>query len=416
MLPLVPIPPRRVDELIEPAGADAIERLRDAASALHGARILQLNSTNFGGGVAELLFTHVALMNDLGVETDWRVINGHEDFFYVTKTVHNALQGAETVWTEHMEQTYFNQCLENAQEWTDDYDYVIVNDPQPVALLSILEGEGRRKGKWAWRCHIDLSNSYQPVWDYYAQWVSHYDSAVFTMQDFVRPGFHGPEVFIIPPSIDPLSTKNSWLGPGTVYEILARYGVDRSRPIMTQVSRFDPWKDPVGVIDAYRIVKQTVPDLQLVMIASMAQDDPEGLHYYEVTERHREGDPDVFLLSNLQGVGNSEVNAFQRAVHRHRAEVPPGGLRPGRLRGHVEGAGGGRGKHRGHPTADRGRRQRIPGRLRRGLRPAGDRTPRRLGAAGRAGPGGTGTGPGSVPDATRARGHAPHARCAVAPS
>lgn len=313
MLPLVPIPPRRVDELIEPAGADAIERLRDAASALHGARILQLNSTNFGGGVAELLFTHVALMNDLGVETDWRVINGHEDFFYVTKTVHNALQGAETVWTEHMEQTYFNQCLENAQEWTDDYDYVIVNDPQPVALLSILEGEGRRKGKWAWRCHIDLSNSYQPVWDYYAQWVSHYDSAVFTMQDFVRPGFHGPEVFIIPPSIDPLSTKNSWLGPGTVYEILARYGVDRSRPIMTQVSRFDPWKDSVGVIDAYRIVKQTVPDLQLVMIASMAQDDPEGLHYYEVTERHREGDPDVFLLSNLQGVGNSEVNAFQRA-------------------------------------------------------------------------------------------------------
>jgi trehalose synthase len=298
--------------LIEPAGQEAIDRLYDAAAALAGARVLQLNSTNFGGGVAELLFTHVALMNDLGVETDWRVIHGHEDFFFVTKTVHNALQGAETVWTEHMEQTYFNQCLENVQEWSDDYDYVIVNDPQPAAMLAILESEGRRKGKWAWRCHIDLSNSYQPVWDYYAQWVSHYDGAVFTMQDFVRPGFAGPEVFIIPPSIDPLSTKNSWLGPGTAYEILARYGVDRSRPIMTQVSRFDPWKDPVGVIDAYRIVKETVPDLQLVMIASMAQDDPEGLHYLEVTERHRDNDPDVFLLSNLQGVGNAEVNAFQR--------------------------------------------------------------------------------------------------------
>jgi trehalose synthase len=312
VLPLVPIPPRHVDELIEPAGEEAIVRLRDAASALAGARVLQLNSTNFGGGVAELLFTHVALMNDLGVQTDWRVINGHEDFFFVTKTVHNALQGAETVWTEHMEQTYFNQCLENAQEWTDDYDYVIVNDPQPAAILSILESEGRRTGKWAWRCHIDLSNSYQPVWDYYAQWVSHYDGAVFTMQDFVRAGFQGPKVFIIPPSIDPLSTKNSWLGPGTVYEILARYGIDRTRPMMTQVSRFDPWKDPVGVIDAYRIAKETVPDLQLVMVASMAQDDPEGLHYLEVTERHRDGDPDVFLLSNLQGVGNVEVNAFQR--------------------------------------------------------------------------------------------------------
>jgi trehalose synthase len=312
VLPLVPIPPRHIDELIEPAGEEAIDRLRDAASALAGARVLQLNSTNFGGGVAELLFTHVALMNDLGVQTDWRVINGHEDFFFVTKAVHNALQGAETVWTEHMEQTYFNQCLENVQEWSDDYDYVIVNDPQPAAMLAILEGEGRRTGKWAWRCHIDLSNSFQPVWDYYAQWVSHYDGAVFTMQDFVRPGFHGPEVFIIPPSIDPLSLKNSWLGPGTVYQILARYGVDRTRPTMTQVSRFDPWKDPVGVIDAYRIVKQTVPDLQLVMVASMAQDDPEGLHYLEVTERHRDGDPDVFLLSNLQGVGNVEVNAFQR--------------------------------------------------------------------------------------------------------
>jgi trehalose synthase len=312
VLPLVPIPPRHVDELIEPAGEEAIDRLRDAASALSGARVLQLNSTNFGGGVAELLFTHVALMNDLGVQTDWRVINGHEDFFFVTKTVHNALQGAETVWTEHMEQTYFNQCLENVQEWTDDYDYVIVNDPQPAAMLAILESEGRRKGKWAWRCHIDLSNSYQPVWAYYAQWVSHYDGAVFTMRDFVRPGFQGPKVFIIPPSIDPLSTKNSWLGPGTVYEILARYGIDRTRPMMTQVSRFDPWKDPVGVIDAYRIAKATVPELQLVMVASMAQDDPEGLHYLEVTERHRDGDPDVFLLSNLQGVGNVEVNAFQR--------------------------------------------------------------------------------------------------------
>jgi trehalose synthase len=312
VLPLVPVPPRHVDELIEPAGQEAIDRLREAASALSGARVLQLNSTNFGGGVAELLFTHVALMNDLGVATDWRVINGHEDFFFVTKTVHNALQGAETVWTEHMEQTYFNQCLENVQEWSDDYDYVIVNDPQPAAMLAILESQGRRKGKWAWRCHIDLSSSYQPVWDYYAQWVSYYDGAVFTMRDFVRPGFQGPEVFIIPPSIDPLSTKNSWLGPGTVYEILARYGIDRSRPIMTQVSRFDPWKDPVGVIDAYRIVKETVPDLQLVMVASMAQDDPEGLHYLEVTERHRDGDPDVFLLSNLQGVGNTEVNAFQR--------------------------------------------------------------------------------------------------------
>jgi trehalose synthase len=164
-----------------------------------------------------------------------------------------------------------------------------------------------------WRCHIDLSNSFSPVWDYYAPYVSRYDAAVFTMEQYVRPGLSGPSVFIVPPSIDPLSTKNCWIDPDSTFEVLTRYGVDRTRPIMTQVSRFDPWKDPLGVIDAYRIVKERVPDLQLVMIASMAHDDPEGWHYLELTESHREADPDIFLLSNLQGVGNLEVNAFQRA-------------------------------------------------------------------------------------------------------
>jgi trehalose synthase len=308
----VPVPPRHVGELIEPAGEEAIERLRAAASALSGARILELNSTNFGGGVAELLFSQVGLMIDLGLHTEWRVMGGHEDFFAVTKAVHNALQGAEIEWTPQMQETYLKQNRENAAAWSEDYDFVIVHDPQPAAMLAMLEEEGRRKGKWAWRCHIDLSNSYQPVWDYYAQWVSRYDAAVFTMGDFVRPGFEGPEVFLVPPSIDPLSTKNCWIGDRTSHEVLVRYGIDARRPIVTQVSRFDPWKDPLGVIDAYRLVKESVPAAQLVMVASMAQDDPEGLHYLELTEEHRAGDPDVFLLSNLQGVGNLEVNAIQR--------------------------------------------------------------------------------------------------------
>lgn len=272
-----------------------------------------MNSTNFGGGVAELLFTQIALLNDLGVQTDWQVIHGHEEFFTVTKAVHNALQGAEVPWTEHMEQVYLDQCRENAAEWAEGYDYVIIHDPQPAAILSVLEEGDRRKGKWVWRCHIDLSNSFAPVWDFYAGHVSRYDAAVFTMEEFVRPGLTGPGLFIVPPSIDPLSTKNCWIDPDSTFEVLARYGVDRTRPIMTQVSRFDPWKDPIGVIHAYRIVKESVPDLQLVMIASMAHDDPEGWHYLELTESHREDDPDISLLSNLQGVGNLEVNAFQRA-------------------------------------------------------------------------------------------------------
>jgi trehalose synthase len=142
--------------------------------------------------------------------------------------------------------------------------------------------------------------------------VERYDAAVFTMADFVPPGLSGPDMFVIPPAIDPLSAKNQWIDPDTVYEILHRYGVQWTKPIATQVSRFDPWKDPLGVIDAYRMAREEVPDLQLVMIASMAHDDPEGWHYLDVTERHRTDDPNIFLLTNLQGVGNLEVNAFQR--------------------------------------------------------------------------------------------------------
>ena len=290
-----------------------MSRLREAARALEGARILHVNSTNFGGGVAELLFTQVALMNDLGLATDWRLIHGHEDFFTVTKAVHNALQGAPVPWTEHMQDVYLEQCRENAAEFTDDYDFVIVHDPQPAAILAILEDQGRRSGKWAWRCHIDLSNAFRPVWEFYAGYVARYEGAVFTMKDYVQPGLDGPEVFLIPPSIDPVSAKNAYVDTDTIYDCLSRYGVDRTRPIITQVSRFDPWKDPVGVIEAYRIVKREVPDLQLVMIASMASDDPEGWHYLELTESSRQNDPDIFLLTNLQGVGHLEVNAFQRA-------------------------------------------------------------------------------------------------------
>jgi trehalose synthase len=313
MLPTVPVPPRHVHDLAEAAGEEAIERLRQAAAALNGARILQVNSTAFGGGVAELLFTQIALLNDLGLDTTWQLLEGNEEFFTVTKFAHNGLQGAEVPWTPEMTDIYMARCRENAAGLAEGYDFVIMHDPQPAGILTVLEDEGKRKGKWLWRCHIDLSTPFEPVWDFFAGHVARYDGAVFTMEDFVRPGLTGPAIVAIPPSIDPISPKNGPMDPDTIYEVLHRYGVDRTRPIVTQVSRFDPWKDPNGVIDAYRIAKERVPDLQLVMLASMAHDDPEGWHYLETTEAHRDGDPDVFLLSNLHGVGNLEVNAFQRA-------------------------------------------------------------------------------------------------------
>jgi len=313
MLVSVPVPEaKHLDDYIEPAGEEAVASLREAAEPLKGSRMVHINATSFGGGVAELLATHVALFRDLGIDTDWQLIEGSEEFFAVTKLVHNALQGAGIPWTESMEATYLERMEANAQRFEDTADFVFAHDPQPAALLTFLEEAGRRYGKWVWRCHIDLSHPMETVWAFFANHVHKYDAAVFTMEDFVRPGIT-PRIAVIPPSIDPLSPKNGWLEPETIYEILQGYGIDRWRPILTQVSRFDPWKDPLGVIDAYRIAKEEVPELQLIMVGSMAHDDPEGWHYLEQTEEHRAGDPDIHILTNLQGVGDVAVNAFQRA-------------------------------------------------------------------------------------------------------
>jgi trehalose synthase len=313
MLVSVPVPEaKHLDDYVEPAGEEAVARLREAAEPLKGCRLVHISSTSFGGGVAELLVTQIALFRDLGIEADWQLVEGSEEFFAVTKLVHNALQGAGIPWTESMEATYLERIEANSHRFEESADFVFVHDPQPAALLTFLDEAGRRDGKWVWRCHIDLSHPMETVWTFFANHVHKYDAAIFTMEDFVRPGIT-PKVAVIPPSIDPLSPKNSWLEPEAVFEILQGYGIDRWRPLVTQVSRFDPWKDPLGVIDAYRMVKEEVPELQLIMVAAMAHDDPEGWHYLEQTEEHRAGDPDVHILTNLQGVGDVAVNAFQRA-------------------------------------------------------------------------------------------------------
>jgi len=267
MLPTVPVPPVRVDDYLEVAGSEAVERLRAAAAPLQGARVLHVNSTAFGGGVAELLFTQVGLLNDLGIDTTWQLLEGADDFFTVTKFVHNALQGADVPWTPEMEQVYLDRVRVNAKQLTEGYDYVFVHDPQPAALHRFLQEEDRLEGRWVWRCHIDLSHTSRQVWGFFAGLVQDYDAAVFTMQDFVQADLTGPRIVTIPPSIDPLSPKNAYLEPDTIYGILRRYGIDRQRPIVAQVSRFDPWKDPIGVIEAYRIARKEFPDVPLYLAA-----------------------------------------------------------------------------------------------------------------------------------------------------
>lgn len=313
MLISVPVPDvRAVDDYREAAGEEAVARLVEAAEPLRGARLLHVSSTAFGGGVAELIPTQIALLRALGVDAEWRLIDGSEEFFSVTKLAHNALQGGGIPWTEAMERTYLERIEANAARFDEEADFVVVHDPQPVALLTMLEEAGRRKGRWVWRCHIDLSQPMEAVWAFFASHASRYDAAIFTAEEFVRDGLL-PRVALIPPSIDPLAPKNAWLDETAVAEIVASYGLDTDRPLATQVSRFDPWKDPLGVIDAYRIAKEEVPDLQLVLVGSMAHDDPEGWHFLEQAEAHRADDPDVHILTNLQAVGALAVNAIQRA-------------------------------------------------------------------------------------------------------
>ena len=315
MLNRVPVQPKDIDDYRSIVGDGVIDGLKARAEAFRGARVLHVNSTAFGGGVAELLYTIVPLMRSLGMEAEWQIIEAEPEFFEVTKFFHNALQGMEIPTTAQMADTYMRAVRENAFHFEGEYDFVIVHDPQPCAMLGVLEEMGERRGKWIWRCHIDTTVAQDDAWSYLLPHINRYDAAIFTKDDYIKTPLRVKHLAFIPPSIDPLSPKNQVPSPEVVEEIVGRYGVDPGRPIILQVSRFDPWKDPLGVVDTYRSVKEEGhPDAQLVFIASMASDDPEGWHYYEKTNRYQGDDPDVYLLSNLQGVGNLEVSAFQAAA------------------------------------------------------------------------------------------------------
>lgn len=315
MLPSVPTTPKSLESYRPVIGDPATDEILALAKQLKGARVLHVNATAFGGGVAEILSTLIPLMNDIGLNTDWQVIKGADEFFNVTKAMHNSLQGMYYDWTPAMRETWLNYNKLNADLFDESYDYVVIHDPQPAAIPTFLEERtGKRDGKWVWRCHIDLTDAQVQVWDMLRPHVEKYDGAIFTLPDYVKDDLKHPQIFSVPPAIDPLSPKNSELPLETVNAILERYGVDPERPMITQISRFDPWKDPLGVIDVYRAIKREFPELQLVMIASMASDDPEGWDWYERTVRRAGEDFDIHILSNLNGVGNIEVNAFQHAA------------------------------------------------------------------------------------------------------
>jgi trehalose synthase len=315
MLTSVPVTPKALADYRPIVGDAVVDEIRRLAEPLRGARVLHLNATAFGGGVAEILTAFVPLMNDLGLRADWQIIRGADEFYTVTKAIHNGLQGMFVPWTPAMRDTWLQYNRLNADLLEGDYDFVVIHDPQPAGMLALALDQGRTKvGKWVWRCHIDLTAAQPELWDFLRPFLAPYDAAIFTLSQYAREDAPTRRVFFFPPAIDPLSPKNVPLAPDTVEAILSRYDIDPHRPLVTQVSRFDPWKDPLGVIDAYRLVRREIPQVQLVLVASMAHDDPEGWSYYERSARRAGEDMDIHILTNLTGVGNVEVNAIQTAA------------------------------------------------------------------------------------------------------
>jgi trehalose synthase len=309
MLEQVAVPPLSLAAYAPVAGDDAVDEIRALAADLQGARVLHVNATKFGGGVAEILPTLTSLMRDAGLDAEWRIIPGEDAFFDVTKRIHNGLQGADVTLDQAARDTFERATDRMIEAWEGEYDFVVIHDPQPAAIRRRLPDAG---GRWIWRCHIDLTAANPDVWGFIRPQVEAYDAAIFTLPDYVQPDLELDVLAFVPPSIDPLSPKNVALDSALADDVVYRMGVDPKRPLLLQVSRFDPWKDPTGVIDVYRGVRREHPDVQLALVGSMATDDPEGWKLYREVLRYAGMDDNLTVFTNLDGVGALEVNAFQR--------------------------------------------------------------------------------------------------------
>src|SRR3954466_4664795 len=308
MLQLVNVGQKSLADYATIATRGLMEEIRRLAEPLRGKRLVHLSATAFGGGVAGINYARGPLMKDAGLAAEWRIIAGAEEFFGATKTIHNALQGDPLGLSPEQQDVFRRFQALNAEQFEDDYDFVLVHDPQPAGMIEHFPDSDAR---WIWRCHIDLSQPNPDVLEFLLPWLGRYDAAIFHMQEYVPRSGAMPPAFIWPPAIDPLTPKNMALSTEDAAYIVDQFGIDVERPLLTQVSRFDPWKDPLGVIDAYRTVKERYPEVQLALVGSMAHDDPEGWDYYNRTVSYAAGDPDIHILNNFNNVGAIEVNAFQ---------------------------------------------------------------------------------------------------------
>ncbi len=298
-----------LDRYEQVVGPGEIFKLRQLAEALKGARVVHVNSTRDGGGVAEILHRLVPLQRELGLDATWEVISGEAKFYECTKNFHNALQGNRADIPASLLEVFEETSRRNAEVMRESLagaDYVIIHDPQPAPLLRYCP---ERKGRWIWRCHIDVSHPYRPVWKYLRNFVEEYDATVWSLSAFAQPLPHPS--YLIAPSIDPLSEKNIELDECEIEAVRARYGLDPDRPLIVQVSRFDRFKDPLGVIAAFKMVRAHTP-VQLVLAGGGATDDPEGAKMLEEV-RAAADDPDIHVLL-LPSDAHRTINALQRAA------------------------------------------------------------------------------------------------------
>lgn len=293
------------------AGEAVIQHLRQLSRPLRGKRVVHVNSTRVGGGVAEILEQLVPLERELKIDASWEVISGDAEFYECTKGFHNALQGSSVDVPQNLIRAYEGTNKENAEKLRaqlESADFVIIHDPQPAMLLQLCP---RRKGKWIWRCHIDLSHPNRRVWKYLHEIVKGYDASIFSLSAFARTLPHTQ--YLIPPSINPLSEKNIDLDESEILDVQKRFDLDPDRPMIVQVSRFDRFKDPLGVIQAYRIAKDFTPGLQLVLAGGSATDDPEGEAVLQEVKSAAGDDPDLHILL-LPPDAHRTINALQRAA------------------------------------------------------------------------------------------------------
>ena len=289
-------------------GSSVVAQLRRLGEKLAGLRVVHVNSTREGGGVAEILEWMVPLMRDVGIDASWEVVHGDTRFFEITKKIHNGLQGKSVDLSKKDWRIYQDVNENNAgrlRPLLEEADIVVIHDPQPAHLLKICEN---RKGRWVWRAHIDISRPFRPVWKVLRTHVEKFDASIFSMAEFAQSLPH-PQ-FLVPPSIDPFSEKNRELEPAELSVTRAEFNLDPDRPLLVQVSRFDRFKDPIGVIEAYRLVRRVIP-VQLVLAGGGATDDPEGKEVLEEVLEAAEGDPDIHVLLLPPGAHRT-INALQR--------------------------------------------------------------------------------------------------------